>query len=150
MKNLARLMVWFIPFFWVSKVDAQNEHPYYLHALEDLRAARWLIHAVPGNNWKVNHEEEKTIKFIEDGIQEINLAAIRDNKDLDDHVGVDDNPNHMGRLNAAMDFLRKAKKDVRRDEDNKFAENLQDKSLHHIRRAIKQLKRAIRNSEKAL
>lgn len=121
----------------------RGEHPYYLHALSDLRAARWMIEHRPGN-WEQTVDEVEAVRRIDAAIGEIKKASIEDGKNLEDHPPVDERPDHPGRLHAALDFLRKARQDVSHDEDNRFAEGLQARAYGHIDGAIAAVKKAIR------
>jgi hypothetical protein len=117
-------------------------HPYYLHALSDLRAARWMIEHRPGN-WQQTVDEVEAVKRIDAAISEIKKASIDDGKNLEDHPPVDEKPDHPGRLHAALDFLRKARQDVAHDEDNQFAQGLQARAFGHIDGAVTAVKKAI-------
>src|SRR5580700_11535518 len=119
-----------------------QQHPYYLHALSDLRAARWMIEHRPGN-WQRTVDEIEAVKQIDAAIGEIKKAALDDGKNIDDHVKVDERNDHDGRLHEAADFLRKARQDVGHDEDNQFAQGLQARAYMHIDAAINATKRAI-------
>src|SRR5579862_1293025 len=130
---------------FVSKANSisnYGDHPYYLHALSDLRAARWMIEHRPGN-WAQSMDEMEAVKQIDAAIGEIRKAAIEDGKNLQDHPPVDERNEHMGRLHEAVDFLRKARKDISHDEDNKFAQGLQARAYMHIDAAINATRRAI-------
>jgi hypothetical protein len=121
---------------------AYGEHPYYLHALSDLRAARWMIQHRPGN-WDQTVDEIEAVRRIDAAIGEIKKASIEDGKNLEDHPPVDERADHPGRLHAALDFLRKARQDISHDEDNVFAQGLQARAYGHIDGAINAVKRAI-------
>ena len=120
----------------------RGEHPYYLHALSDLRAARWMIEHRPGN-WAQTTDEVEAVRRIDAAIAEIRKAAIDDGKNLEDHPKVDEKNDHDGRLHVAIDFLRKARQDISHDEDNKFAQGLQMRAYEHIDGAIAAVKKAI-------
>ena len=120
----------------------KGEHPYYLHALSDLRAARWMIEHRPGN-WTQTTDEVEAVRRIDAAIAEIKKAAIDDGKNLEDHPKVDEKNDHDGRLHVAIDFLRKARQDISHDEDNKFAQGLQMRAYEHIDGAIAAVKKAI-------
>jgi hypothetical protein len=122
--------------------NSPAEHPYYLHALSDLRAARWMIEHRPGD-WARTVDEIEAVNQIDAAIGEIKKAAIEDGKNISDHPNVDELPDHNGRLHAALDFLRKARQDISHDEDNVFAQGLQARSYSHIDAAINATKRAI-------
>ena len=119
-------------------------HPHYLHALSDLRAARWMIEHRPGD-WRQTVDEVEAVKRIDEAINEIKKASIDDGKDINDNPKVDEHPDHPGRLHAAEEFLKKAREDVNKDEDNRFAQSLQDRALKHINEAIKLTEKAIHN-----
>ena len=118
------------------------DHPYYLHALSDLRAARWMIEHRPGN-WIQTDDEIAAVKQIDAAISEIKKASIDDGKDIAYHPHVDEHPDHGGRLHDALDFLRKSRQDISHDEDNAFAQGLQMRAYDHIDHAISAVKHAI-------
>jgi hypothetical protein len=121
---------------------SRADHPYYLHALSDLRAARWMIEHRPGN-WEQTTDEMEAVRQIDAAIGEIKKAAIDDGKNLGDHPPVDEANEHNGRLHVSVDFLKKARQDIGHDEDNIFAEGLQARAYNHIDAAIVAVKRAI-------
>jgi hypothetical protein len=123
-------------------VNAFGQHPYYLHALSDLRAARWMIEHRPGN-WVQTQDEIEAVRRIDAAINEIKKASIEDGKNLEDHPPVDELADRFGRLHKALDFLRKARQDISHDEDNVFAQGLQARAYGHIDGAIGAVKRAI-------
>lgn len=118
------------------------QHPYYLHALSDLRAARWMIQHRPGD-WAQTVDEVEAVRRIDVAIGEIRKASIEDGKNLEDHPPVDELPQRPGRLHAALDFLRKARQDIGHDEDNLFAQGLQGRAYGHIDGAIVAVKKAL-------
>ena len=118
------------------------DHPYYLHALSDLRAARWMIQHRPGD-WAQTVDEVEAVRRIDAAIGEIKHASIEDGKNLEDHPPVDELPQRPGRLHAALDFLRKARQDISHDEDNRFAQGLQMRAYDHIDGAIGAVKKAL-------
>src|SRR5580658_7497828 len=128
----------------VSAAGSVNafDHPYYLHALSDLRAARWMIEHRPGN-WVQTQDEIEAVRRIDAAINEIKKASIEDGKNLEDHPPVDELADHNGRLHKALEFLRKARQDISHDEDNAFAQGLQARAYGHIDAAIGAVKRAI-------
>jgi hypothetical protein len=136
------LVLAFISFISKANTSFSVEHPNYLHALSDLRAARWMIEHRPGD-WQRTVDEVEAVKQIDIAIGEIKKAAIEDGKDISDHPKVDEKNEHDGRLHEAVDFLKKAREDVGRDEDNKFAQGLQARAYVHIDAAINATKHAI-------
>jgi len=119
------------------------EHPNYIEALSDLRAARWMLDHRPGN-WEQSEDEMLAIKEIDRAIDEIKKASIDDGKDVNWHPAVDEHPAHADRLKDAQDFLRKARQDISKEEDNAFANGLRDRAYNHIDAAMGATDRAIR------
>lgn len=128
----------------VAQPRAQ-QHPAYLHALADLRAARWLIVNRPGNA-KVSGDEDVAIARINETINEIRHAAIDDGKNLDDHPPVDARLDRQGQLHRADELLRQARSDIVREEDNAQVRGLRDRAIGHLDAAIRATDQAIRDA----
>jgi hypothetical protein len=111
-------------------------HPAYLHALSDLRAARWLIEHRPGD-WAQTNDEVEAVRQIDAAIDDIKKAAFNDGKNPSDHPPVDENPDHRGRIHEALQYLNKARADISHEEDNAFANGLRDRAIGHIDGAIR-------------
>jgi hypothetical protein len=105
-------------------------HPAYLHALTDLRTARWFLYRQPGDA-RVYADEDAAIREIDAAIGELKRAAIDDGKPLEDHPQVDVHE-HGSRLLRAIETLKKAHADVDREEDNPAARGLKHRVLEHI------------------
>jgi hypothetical protein len=112
-----------------------GQHPAYLHSLSDLRAARWLIEHRPGN-WAQSADEQEAVRQIDSAINDVKKASIDDGKNLNDHPPVDDSPDHRGRIHEALKILKRARADIAREEDNRYANGLRDRALGHIDGAI--------------
>lgn len=125
-----------------GNIFAQGKHPAYLHALTDLRAAR--AHLDHHDGGELRHEEKEAIHAINDAIAEIKKAAVEDGKDIDEHPHEDAGLDHIGRLHRAKELLQKAHEDISHEEDNSFAQGLQQRAFGHIDRAIHQVDEAIR------
>lgn len=124
-----------------SQVSAKGfsfkaEHPAYLHALSNLRAARWMIEHRPGD-WKQTQDEVIAVQQIDAAIAEIKKAAIDDGKNLQDHPAVEEKPEHIGRLRMAVEYLMKAREELNKEEDNAFAQGLKARALSHINGALR-------------
>jgi inorganic triphosphatase YgiF len=126
----------------ISGVAAQGNHPAYLKALSDLRAARWLIDHRTGN-WQQSKDEQAAVGAIDAAIAEINKAAIDDHKNLNDHPQMQEIPDHAGRLQKAIEILRATRADVNQREDDRFAQGMKARALQHIDNAIKATQGAI-------
>src|ERR1700749_4400127 len=83
-----------------------GQPPAYLHALTDLRTARWLLYRQPGDA-RVSADEDAAIREIDAAIGELKRAAIDDGKPLEDHPQVDVNE-HGSRLLRAIETLKRA------------------------------------------
>ena len=120
-----------------------DEHPAYLHALSDLRAARWLIAHRAAENYAMGEDEEFSIHEIDAAMGEIKHAAYDDGKDLNDHPMVDAHLNRSGRLHQASELLRKVHNDIAREEDNPQSRGLQHRALEHIDKALQGVERSL-------
>ena len=110
-------------------------HPAYLHALSDLRAARWLIEHRPGN-WAQTADEREAVRQIDASINDLKQAAYTDGKNFGYHPPVDEHPDHPGRIHEALEYLRKARADISSEEDNPNAQGWRNRALGHIDAAI--------------
>ena len=123
--------------------DIPGEHPYYLHALSDLRMARGYLEKLTQNE-QLNVKEQQAIEEINAAINEIKKAAIDDGKDINDHPPIDVNLKKVGRYRKALELLNKAHKDIKQGEDNVFAKGLRRRTLHHIGKARDIVKEIVR------
>jgi len=147
MKSIAKfaVSVLFLAFLIAlsgGNAAAQGKHPAYLHALSDLRAARAHLERPDGGELRA--EEKEAIHQIDEAIGEIKKASIDDGKDLNDHPPVDAGLDPTGRLHRAKQLLEKAHQDIAKEEDNSFAQGLQQRAFGHIDRAIHEVDDAIR------
>jgi len=126
--------------------DFPGRHPSYLHALSDLRTARWLLEHRPGDA-AVSGQEDVAIGQIDYSINDIKKASIDDGKDIHDHPKIDVPNNQPGRLHKAEEILKKVHSDVAREEDNPAARGLKHRSLQHIDAALRATKRALYDAE---
>ena len=111
-----------------------GHHPGYLHALSDLRAARWFLYHQPGDA-KVYGEEDEAIQAIDAAIHDIKHAAIDDGKDVGDHPNVDV-AEHGSRLLKAIETLKRARNDIAGEEDNPDVRELRRRAFEHIDQAL--------------
>ncbi len=126
--------------------DLPGHHPGYLHALTDLRDARWNLEHRSGDR-AVNTQEDVAIDEIDAAIGEIKKAAREDGKNLGDHPHEDARLDHSGRLHHAVELLRKTHGDLDNEEDNPEARGLKHRSLEHVDRAIQAAEHALRDAE---
>jgi hypothetical protein len=125
-----------------ARADLPGRHPAYLHALSDLRAARWLLAHRPADGW-VASKESDAIFEIDAALSEIQRAALRDGKD----PGFQPPPNmpgdHAGRFRRADEILRQVYRDLALPEDDPYTVGLRDRAILHVDRAVKATDRAI-------
>jgi len=120
-----------------------QHHPAYLHALTDLRDARWNLEHRPGSA-AVIEQEEVAIAEIDRAIGEAKTAAMEDGKNIYQHPPEDARLDFRGRLHHAEELLRKARSDVAQGESNPQAVELRNRVIGHIDLAIQATQRAIR------
>jgi hypothetical protein len=133
-----------LPF--AANADLPGKHPYYLHALTDLRTARWMLQHRPGDVG-VSAHEDVAITEVDAAIREIKKAAIDDGKNIEDHPSVDVPPNRPGRLHKALELLHKVHSDVAREEDDPVTRGLRDHAVGHIDAAIHATDGALKDAE---
>jgi hypothetical protein len=147
MKSILKIMfimsalLLFVPRYSVATPVPPRDHPAYLHALTDLRHARAHLQRPDGG--ELREQEKKAIHEIDEAIKEIKKASIDDGKDLDDHPPVDVKLDWRGRLHRALELVNKAHNDVAQEEDNAFAQGLQQRALEHIDKAHHHIEEAI-------
>jgi hypothetical protein len=121
-------------------------HPAYLHALTDLRDARWNLEHRPGDA-AVSTQEDVAIVETDRAIGEAKTAAMEDGKNIWQHPPEDARIARPGRLHRAAELLRKARQDVGQAESNGQAVELRNRVLGHIDLAILATDRAIHDVE---
>jgi hypothetical protein len=114
---------------------AAGNHPYYVHALSDLRNARANLERKGGDK-QMKWDEHDAIAAIDRAIHDIREAAVDDGKGLEDHPAVDAHEPRVGRLHKALSALQAARADAAKEEDNAFANGLRTRALHDIDEAI--------------
>ena len=121
-------------------------HPAYLHALTDLRDARWNLEHRPGDA-AVSTQEDVAIVETDRAIAEAKTAAMEDGKNIANHPPEDARIDRRGRLHRAAELLRKARNDVAQGESNPQTVELRNRVIGHIDIAIQATDRAIRDVE---
>jgi hypothetical protein len=129
-----------------AQADLPGKHPYYLHALSDLRAASWLLEHRPGDA-AVSAQEDIALQQIAAASAEIKRASIDDGKDIHDHPAIDVPRDHPGRLHQAAALLRKIRSDLNHEEDDPAAKGLKHRAMEHVEAALHSTNRAIRDVE---
>ena len=129
-----------------NAADLPGKHPAYLHALTDLRDARWNLEHRPGDA-AVSAQEDVALVETDRAIKEAKVAAMEDGKNIEDHPHEDAHIDRRGRLHHALELLDKAKNDVAREEDNPETRELRNRIVQHTDLAIEATKHAIRDVE---
>jgi len=126
--------------------DLPGKHPAYLHALTDLRAARWNLEHRPGDA-AVSAQEDVAIVETDRAMREAKVAAIEDGKNIEDHPQEDAHLDRPGRLHHALELLNKARNDVAREEDNPETRDLRNRIVEHVDLAAEATRHAIHDVE---
>jgi hypothetical protein len=126
--------------------DLPGKHPAYLHALVDLRAARWNLEHRPGDA-AVSAQEDVAIVETDRAIHEAQVAAMEDGKNVAVKPHEDAALDRPGRLHHALELLRQAKDDVAREEDNPESRDLRHRIVQHVDAALEATKHAIHDVE---
>jgi hypothetical protein len=124
-----------------------GRHPSYLHALSDLRGARWMLEHRAGDP-RVSAHEDAAVREIDAAINELTRAAIDDGKDIHDHPRMDAPEDRPGRLHKAAEILRSVLGDVDREEDDPAARGLKHRAAAHVDAALHQTEAAIHDLER--
>jgi hypothetical protein len=140
----AALFAIILPF--AAHADTPGDHPGYLHALSDLRAARWNLEHRPGD-LAITVQEELAISEVDRAVGEVKKAALEDAKNLANKPYEDAALDRPGRLHHAVELLEKAHDDLDREEDNPAARGLKHRAMEHVDRAIEAARHAIRDVE---
>jgi hypothetical protein len=122
--------------------DLPGRHPGYLHALSDLRAARWLLSHRPADSW-VAGQESQAISEIDAALVDVRKAAIRDGKDPEFQPPPDMPRDRAGRFRRADEILRRVYHDLALPEDDPYTLGLRDRAIRHVDQAIRATDRAI-------
>ncbi|HTB21696.1 MAG TPA: hypothetical protein VK914_03205 [bacterium] len=127
------------------EVVVPSHHPAYLHALADLRAARWALNHNPGGYAAID-DQTAAVAEINAAIGAIKQAAFDDNKNPDTHARADEALDYRGRLHRALDLLNDAHRDLAQREDNMDVIGLRNNSIEHVVSAAKLVKQSMYNA----
>jgi len=120
---------------------APAEHPYYLHAMGDLRMARFFL-ARPDSQ-QVQDDERRAIGAIDAALNEMKQASIEDGKNPSQPTSADTRLSSTDRFHKALELLDQAHHDVTHQEDDPWVRDLQGRILHHIDEAHRAVQQAI-------
>lgn len=128
----------------LAQADEFGRHPYYLHALSDLRAAQWQIDHRRPEDGEIQEDEMVLADETAMAIQTVKAAAMDDGKNMAYQPPVDADLDRPGRLHAADDLLKKARQDIAQPEDDPVARGRQRVALLHIDAALHAADRAFK------
>jgi hypothetical protein len=100
-----------------------------------------------GATAKAAQPESKAILEIDDTIGDIKKAGIDDGKDLNDHPPIDAKLDKPGLRHRALELLQKAHQDIAKEEDNKFAQGIQQRAFGHLDKAERFVKDALEETK---
>ena len=123
--------------------DMPGPHPYYVHALSDLRRAAALENRPDDTN--VVAEQRTALADIRTAIGAAAQAARDDGKNLGDRFPVDGPQDRRSRLLQARSVLRDALRDLQRPEADPAAVVLRDEAVDATRQAIGATDAALRD-----
>ena len=114
-------------------VAQQPKHPYYVHALSDLRTARAYLER-PSTE-RVLDDEVRALEQIDAAIHELKVAAIEDGKNPARHPPIDTQLRRTDRFHKAMELLHSAREDCEHEEDDPAARGMRNRAIEHIEKA---------------
>ncbi|MGA2477257.1 MAG: hypothetical protein ABSG63_00735 [Spirochaetia bacterium] len=119
-----------------------DSHPSYLHALDNLAAARQLIVDNPADRATTVNQDTAVFE-IDRAVGEIKYACLEVGKNIESHPAMDGAPEGVGIYHQALQYLNRARINVDKDEDYYFAQGLRNHSINHIDLAIAATLRAL-------
>ncbi|MDQ0012203.1 hypothetical protein J2W23_000567 [Variovorax boronicumulans] len=123
--------------------DEYGKHPFYLHALSDLRTAAWQVDHRRPEDGQVSQDELVVHDEIRAAIGDLQRAAWLDGKPIEWREPTDVWLPREGRLHAAIDLLRKVRSDVAREEDDPRSRPFQQRGLAHVDVALDAAQHAV-------
>jgi hypothetical protein len=136
-KKILILGIAFFSSFAISSISCHAEssgaHPAYLHALSNLRLMRAYLDRATADE-RIDDESLIAIDEIDSAIHEINIAAIDDGKNLQDHPPIDLHISRTDRFNRAIEAGNTALNEIKSEDDTSL-ETLKHHTIDHIARA---------------
>jgi hypothetical protein len=124
-----------------TQAATPGRHPGYMHAIKDLRTARNLIARPDRAN--VEADESRAVREIDACLNDLQQAAWYDRQNSILPVLPDMGLDFKGRLHKGLDYLRKARADMDKEEDDPAAVGFRANATQHVDRAIGFTRRAI-------
>jgi hypothetical protein len=112
---------------------AQGPHPRYLRARSDLRRAVLLMRLPDEPN--VMRDMDAASDLVERAIRELDLAAMLDRRDIDDHPRIDTRIGRGSRFREVLRLLDSARDDISQEEDNRRAAEWRNRAFADLDQA---------------
>jgi hypothetical protein len=113
-----------------SNLMAQGRHPRYIHARADLRRSVLLMRISDQPN--VMRDMQTASGLVENAIHELDVAAMFDRRDLDEHPAIDTHLGRGGRFREILRLLESARADIAGEEDNRRAAEWRNRAFRFI------------------
>jgi hypothetical protein len=127
-----------------ASADIPGPHPAYIHAMHDLRYARFLLARPSAAN--VTRPEFAAVAEIDRALFEITRASIDDGKNIDAYAPADAGLDRHGRLRRALELLHGARHDLFvNGESDPAAIGWRNGAFRHIDAAMLDTRRALHN-----
>ncbi|HAT31245.1 MAG TPA: hypothetical protein DCW29_10455 [Janthinobacterium sp.] len=126
-----------------AHADEPGRHPAYVHAMNDLREANWMVEHRHPENGNINAAEQRVSDEIHAAYRELKQAASYDGKDFRNKPDIDTSMPREGMMHRALEALRLAHTAVAQPEDDSRSRDMQHRALQHIDSAIDAAKHAI-------
>jgi hypothetical protein len=126
-----------------AMADIPGRHPGYIHALNDLRYAHWLLR-VPAE-WNVSAHERAATSYVDRAYSDIRQAGLDDGKNIADRMPVDAGLSHRDRLARAIVALESAHRDINGWESDPYARGPRAAANGDLDAAIAQTRMALRD-----
>jgi len=125
--------------FLAPATPAHAQHPGYLHAISDLRAAREYLRM--DDRREMRRASEYAINEISQAIDDMRRAAREDGRNPWRMPPPQAEGNPERPIHSAMRLMREARRDIEQGRGMRENEGLRDRSLAHIDRALHELER---------
>ena len=112
---------------------AQGRHPRYMGARSDLLRAVLLMRLPDEPN--VMRDMDAASGLVERAIHELDLAAMFDRRDIDDHPPVDTRIGRGSRFREVLRLLDSARNDIAQEEDNRHALEWRNRAFAYLDQA---------------
>ena len=112
---------------------AQGRHPRYMGARSDLLRAVLLMRLPDEPN--VMRDMDAASGLVERAIHELDLAAMFDRRDIDDHPPVDTRIGLGSRFREVLRLLDSARNDIAQEEDNRHALEWRNRAFAYLDQA---------------